>query len=166
MQFEFLPTSSTKTRRQYQNPIDRIALTERIGIRKLGGQSPRKLILEEEEPLNVSEIPDFLGKLPGKTILREVQQLKISDIGPAGRQTPGEFVTVEFDVDQMFHSAELRGEGTRQVVPLQRNGLYIRNSRDDSRQGSLDPLSVEIDASDLTRGVADNPGPEALFAGS
>jgi hypothetical protein len=70
------------------------------------------LILEEEEPLDVSEIPDFFGKLPGETIFREVQELKISDIGPAGRQTPGEFVVVELDVDQMFHPAELRGEGT------------------------------------------------------
>ena len=84
------------------------ALTKSFGIRKLGGQSPRKIIIVQVESLEVSEIPNVSGKLASKAIVGDVHQLEISSIGPGGRKGPRELVVVHLKVNEMFHQTKLR----------------------------------------------------------
>jgi len=83
------------------------------------------LVLVEEEALDVSEIPNAGRNLSSEEIPRHVQELEVSSRGPTVRETPGQFVVVHLDVDEMLHPTKAVGECPGKLIPLHGNGLNI-----------------------------------------
>ena len=99
-------------------------------------------------------------------IPRHVQELEVSSRGPTVRETPGQFVVVHLNVDEMLHPTKAVGEWPGKLIPLHGNRLDVAQLHKAVGESSLDCLPVQIYQSNLFEVVAGNPGPRALVHGA